>query len=56
MNNPQTQGLAQFVSGITYEQIPADVRERLRAAVSALAASLGEASRGTQGPASLKSG
>jgi len=36
--------------------VPADVRERLRAAVSALAASLGEASRGTQGPASLKSG
>src|SRR5438874_8450007 len=30
MNNPQTQGLAEFVSGITYEQIPADVRERLK--------------------------
>ena len=30
MNNPQTQGLAQFVSGITYEQIPAEVRERLK--------------------------
>jgi len=30
MNNPQTQGLAEFISGIRYEQIPAEVRERLK--------------------------
>src|SRR5258708_12995655 len=30
MNNPQTRGLAQFVSALAYEQIPAEVRERLK--------------------------
>jgi aconitate decarboxylase len=30
MINPQTHGLAQFVSGLKYEQIPAEVRERLK--------------------------
>jgi aconitate decarboxylase len=30
MFNPQTHGLAQFVSGLKYEQIPAEVRERLK--------------------------
>ena len=30
MNNPQTQGLASFISGLRYEQIPAEVRERLK--------------------------
>ena len=30
MNNPQTHGLAEFISGLKYEQIPAEVRERLK--------------------------
>src|SRR5256885_12178618 len=30
MKSPQTQGLAEFISGITYEQSPAEVRERLK--------------------------
>src|SRR3954467_1324851 len=30
MNDPQTQGLAELISGLTYEQIPAEVRERLK--------------------------
>src|SRR5205814_3734316 len=30
MKNPQTRGLAQFISTLTYEQIPTEVRERLK--------------------------
>src|SRR5256885_5171525 len=30
MKSPQTQGLAQFISTLTYEQIPTEVRERLK--------------------------
>src|SRR2546423_13694749 len=30
MNNPHTYGLAEFISGLRYEQIPAEVRERLK--------------------------
>src|SRR5256714_8661728 len=30
MNNPHTYGLAEFISGLQYEAIPAEVRERLK--------------------------
>ena len=30
MSNPQTHGLAQFISGLKYEQVPTEVRERLK--------------------------
>ena len=30
MNNPQTHGLAEFIAGLKYERIPAEVRERLK--------------------------
>src|ERR1700693_4281458 len=29
-NNPHTRKIAEFVSGLTYEQIPDDVRERIK--------------------------
>ena len=29
-NNPHTRHIAEFVSGLTYEQIPAEVRERIK--------------------------
>src|ERR1700693_6222147 len=29
-NNPHTRKIAEFVSGLTYEQIPAEVRERIK--------------------------